>query len=433
MVAMKRAPVVLLFLALAGGGGIVHAEDPPVVPVPPAKSLSLEERVNVAIDRGVAWLRKRGGDEPDWGRIGGDVNYEGGSEVYRYPEGCTALALLTLLKCGVPADDPQIVAGFRRIAARDRLPVYNYDLSVILLALEAQSNPWKRMRARERAERDGAPAPKDDGKRKPKRKERKEDVKDLPWIRDLATKLLSNRRDDRAWRYGHTAVDDSKAMRGNKDLSNTVFTVLALYTARTVGVDIPDRVFADVAGWVLETQEKEGPKHPRWVPPGSVDAAYAPVMDRARGWSYMRGSSMPQEAEVSGSMTGAGVTTLLLCRRALEGSNSKLWTKSLAARVETAVADGMAWLDLHWSATSNPGNINHTVFHLYGLERVGDLQGIRLIGGHDWYREGAEYLVDTQRPDGSWFGDTHVPQDLLTTCFALLFLDRASLAITGER
>jgi hypothetical protein len=399
------------------------AEEPPP---PPAAQPSFEERVNAAIDRGVEWLRKRGGDDPDWGVVGGDVTYDGGSYAYRYPEGCTALALLTLLKCGVAPDDPQIVKGFERIARNDRVPTYNYDLAVILLALEAQSNPWKRNSARERAERD-ASTPEGKKKSPPKRV-----VKDAAWIAELAAKLQTTSRKGPGWRYGHPGVDDLKAMRGDKDLSNTVFVVMALHTARSVGVKVPDAVFADTAAWVLDLQEKDGPKHPRWTPQSTTDAGYAPVMDRARGWAYMPRSTLDTEAATTGSMTGAGITTLLLCRRALTGSKSKLWTTALAARTETAIADGTAWLDLHWNVDANPGSIHYTVLHLYGLERVGDLQGLHLIGGHNWYREGAESLLKTQREDGSWFGNTHIPQDLITTCFALLFLDRASLAITGD-
>ena len=36
------------------------------------------------------------------------------------------------------------------------------------------------------------------------------------------------------------------------------------------------------------------------------------------------------------------------------------------------------------------------LYYLYGVERVGRLTGRRFIGGHDWYREGADYLVRQQ-------------------------------------
>ena len=47
------------------------------------------------------------------------------------------------------------------------------------------------------------------------------------------------------------------------------------------------------------------------------------------------------------------------------------------------------------------GHVWH-YYYLYGLERVGRLSARRLIGEHDWYREGAEYLVRQQQESGYW-------------------------------
>ena len=64
-------------------------------------------------------------------------------------------------------------------------------------------------------------------------------------------------------------------------------------------------------------------------------------------------------------------------------------------------------------------------YYLYGLERMGALVGVAFLGEHDWYQEGARYLVARQDEEGSWQGGT----DLSETCFALLFLKRAT---TGD-
>jgi hypothetical protein len=66
------------------------------------------------------------------------------------------------------------------------------------------------------------------------------------------------------------------------------------------------------------------------------------------------------------------------------------------------------------------------------------------MGEHRWYAEGARYLVDSQRPDGTWFpeqargrggrrgggfrGNVFVTSD---QCFALLFLARATARALG--
>ena len=61
---------------------------------------------------------------------------------------------------------------------------------------------------------------------------------------------------------------------------------------------------------------------------------------------------------------------------------------------------------------------------MYGLERVGSLGNQRLIGGHDWYSEGARALLRKQNDDGSW-STSHGEKDS-NTCFALMFLIRGS-------
>jgi hypothetical protein len=75
--------------------------------------------------------------------------------------------------------------------------------------------------------------------------------------------------------------------------------------------------------------------------------------------------------------------------------------------------------------TSSPINL----YFLWTIERVGVLYNVRTLDGKDWYRWGAELLVDAQKPDGSWQeGNYHGSGRTLDTCLGLLFLKRANLA-----
>jgi hypothetical protein len=64
-------------------------------------------------------------------------------------------------------------------------------------------------------------------------------------------------------------------------------------------------------------------------------------------------------------------------------------------------------------------------YYLYALERAGMLTGVEKIGSHDWYAEGAKYLLDHQRADGSWPGGEE-EEAVWNTCFAILFLKRST-------
>jgi hypothetical protein len=70
------------------------------------------------------------------------------------------------------------------------------------------------------------------------------------------------------------------------------------------------------------------------------------------------------------------------------------------------------------------------LYYAYGIERVGSLLGTELLGDHEWYAEGAKWILARQKPGGDWqlndfYGGAH-PGSTSDTCFAILFLKRAS-------
>ena len=66
-------------------------------------------------------------------------------------------------------------------------------------------------------------------------------------------------------------------------------------------------------------------------------------------------------------------------------------------------------------------------YYLYGLERAGRLTARRFIGDHDWYREGAEFLVREQDSLSHYWKGTLVRRATIRTSappLALLFLSK---------
>jgi hypothetical protein len=179
---------------------------------------------------------------------------------------------------------------------------------------------------------------------------------------------------------------------GHDDLSNTQYAVLGLRAAATRGAKIPSNAWASAATYTLRYQER------RRKQTGS-------------GFSY-HGGKTP-----TGSMTAAGIAVL-----AVASQESKRAPKPWA----TAIERGLIWLGEHFSVTDNPypasaaGHENSWLhYYRYGLERVGSLLNIDEIGGRNWYLEGAVALLQTQKPEGTWGGQSD-------TCFGLLFLTRAT-------
>jgi hypothetical protein len=455
---LVAAPLLAL---LPGGRAAAQDATPPNDPKAP-----LAERINQAIDSGVEWLRKQSTPQGNFAlAVKGNRLYDPNAkgDVYVHPVGCTALALYTLLKCGVPANDPVIVKGFAWLKERawsvsaggatmpkvggeyaKSIPKGTYEITVMILALEAKSNPHKREKERKREASHGL-----------KRGEKpKLDVKlppgDLAWMKALVEALKARRgpiahaTKSEGWRYGlWTGTGYQGGVRGDADMSATQLALLAFLAAERCGIRMDDAYWISILHWVLNQQEEVNDKLPkvRRFSPGaktSDDAKYGNVdADQPRGWAYMRLTGDHEEKNPTGSMTACGLGSILIASSFLDARGNKEYDTTYATRTERAWWDGIAWLDSNWDVKRNPGagssNV-YTYYYLYCVERVADLKGgLNLIGRHPWYTDGAKLMVDEQQVGGFWSRkDTHEPEDLLNTCFALLFLNRSTVAITGD-
>ena len=86
--------------------------------IPPGGDEGVDQaKVNEAIEKGVAWIKKQ---QTADGKIG-VFTHEGKDYEQHYPGGTTVLGLLTLIKSGVPKDDPVIVKGFDYIKNKTTL------------------------------------------------------------------------------------------------------------------------------------------------------------------------------------------------------------------------------------------------------------------------------------------------------------------------
>jgi hypothetical protein len=230
-------------------------------------------------------------------------------------------------------------------------------------------------------------------------------------------------------------------------MSSTQLAALALFSAQRFGVKVPVQIWQDIVEFTLSHQEEDGPEHKRHVP-GYVPDRYGPneFIDHARGFMYIKGSPDRSEGKATGSMTACGVANLLIAREMIAQDKKvreDFVNSGMLKKVDTAIYDGLAWLDRNWSSFSNPkSQYGYHIYYLYCVERTMDLLDKRLLGRRLWYPEGAKEILARQKPlrvkvpgkrgeeeaDGVfWNTDaTHDPKDVLDTCFALLYLKRAT-------
>jgi hypothetical protein len=144
------------------------------------------------------------------------------------------------------------------------------------------------------------------------------------------------------------------------------------------------------------------------------------------GWPYNEGNP------VTGSMTVGGISSLVIIQSHLrddpQGGELDCCGGIEDDEMQKAIDAGVRWLGEHFLVRGNPGPNPSMwqLYYLYGLERAGRLSGRRFFGDHDWYREGARYLVETQRAvRGTWQGNAPFENsELIATSYALLFLSK---------
>lgn len=408
---------------------------------PPARGgeEALYEKIEKAIEKGVEYLKGCQKDDGSFGNISSETLYGGGTgEGYPHRAGLTALALYTLLKCGVKPEDPVIRRGFLFIDTLDKTQndptkppkeqskyLSTYELSAMVLALEARYNPIKKESIRVTLEKTKAASKNRRLKRLPPVVM---PVPDRERMQDWVDRIL-RRPNPRGWRYNMPG-DGMTGITFHEDMSSTQFVLLALRAASHChGIQINRAKLLPALEFILEQQDADGPAYEvpldRDGTPHGPGQSVQTVSGKVRGFPYNRNSETRHERVSTGSMTTAGCANCIILKELL--AQDPVFRRQWAVKTDQAIRDAVMWVERHWSMKGNPRSGSYFYYYLYGLERVGDLQGTLKIGDHYWYNEGAEVLVKDQRENGAWQRpDTHFPQDVLNTCFALLFLDRAT-------
>jgi Squalene-hopene cyclase C-terminal domain/Prenyltransferase and squalene oxidase repeat len=442
---------------LAGGG-----EQDDGDPNAPKVKADLQTRINEAIQRGVEALKAMQDKDGSWGPVRATRSYDGTREgnFVRDELGPTAWAVYTLAKCGVKKTDPAIDNGLKYIANNTKFvfdviggkpkeatpppgkgkkpgagkdkdkdepenrqrnisqsnprTLTSYESAAIVLMIEAVYESSAKLTGKHRKRRlvTESPTSLPDGSRIPKDtwKMMHERILYLTVGRRASPgkggtsiigqqNLKENGIDPKSknaggWRYGQANPNDA-------DLSATQFVLLALRAASQAGYPIEK---VSPATWELAAQYAKNCQKPDG------------------GFGYQVGG--PSYA----SMTACGIGCLLICKEQMELSAEKKppqW-------IDGAIQSGMDWLDKNFDAEKNAGHTERPelFYYLYGVERVGDLSGRKEFNGKDWYLRGATLLLERQQGDGGWSDATGFPpHNVLGTCFALLFLKRATIPV----
>lgn len=382
--------------------------------------------VQQALDKGTAHLKRQVQDlnHPD-------LRTEPDNTERSYHSGRLALALLALVKGGVPKDDPVVQKGYAEL--RQRKLIDTYSLGNALQALEALYAPPNEFADLKQGLID-------------RPRKRTPSAEDRALMQKWTAQLLAN---------ADTRVDPNFMLRFNYtrgerfDNSVNQYGLLGLYAAFQCGIDVPATAFEAAANHLLSSQSPGGGKldldlvdyrtFARRQADPDLRTTGSRLAARAAGWNYEEPKSDGELKPTWGSMTCAGITGLSICQAALTEFGLAKRAR-LIADISKARSDGFAWLAQYLTVRCHPGAIERQqlwyYYFLYGLERAALLSGIALIQDRDWYFEGAMVLISVQHDDGSWpvelvrFNDDRAMDD---TAMAILFLKQSTLPVlTGK-
>ncbi|MDR1924447.1 MAG: DUF4159 domain-containing protein [Planctomycetaceae bacterium] len=318
------------------------------------------QQVRAAIEHGKQFLKTRQKEKGNWDEVSGQERC-----------GATALVIIALISCGEPKNSSVIRKGMNYLRAfAGEKAGRNYSIALQTMAFCLVDPDKDRLLIRKNVE-----------------------------LLERNQYHKSDSPHDGGWDY--------TANSGRTDLSNSQFSILALYEAERVGVLVKNDTWKRAYRYWRDTQNVGIPA--------------------TGSWGYVPSPTGTGCTDQRGSMTCAGLASLIITAGVLERDSAVVRGEEIICfqKSEKLAADklrnGFKWIADHFSVSKNPGvEGTYLYYYLYALERVGRMTNQRFIGAHDWYREGTDKLLNLRdKVDGSWREGTFIDSQ---TAMALLFL-----------
>jgi tetratricopeptide (TPR) repeat protein len=206
------------------------------------------------------------------------------------------------------------------------------------------------------------------------------------------------------------------------DNSNSQYAALGLRACLSGLVVVPKETIQKAHDWWEKNQKSDG------------------------GWGYGAGpngdSGMAQGEPSWGSMSAGALGSLVIYKYYL----NRVWSDKQDWKGAPSITKGIGWMGSNMTFAENIKHPEINAWHhywIYAIERAGRLLETEKFGSHEWYPEGAGWLLPRQQPDGSFqkedwsrggpmggvMGgqkDGLLPGVITETCFAILFLRRAT-------
>lgn len=376
-----------MILLAAGGLGLSSFRDSGALQAAPTKA-----QIQAAIDRAVQYIKDHGREQS---------------------KGYLSLAALAVLKAEGSADAPlvaQAIAAIRgRVQNGEYVPVdrghtriYTAGVDLMILANSNPSAYYADMQA-------------------------------------IARYLLYEQKSGGFWDY---PPDVKQNITG--DTSMTLYALLGLWAAQRSGIDVPSDVWDRTAQWHLRKQRSDGgftyrpgavsSPHPGSTHTMTTTGAGSLLIARMHLFpddAQIRRQQEQQEADKPKPKFGVLRQRDVEAARPDDGGDEGAAPTVSKAAIDGAVQRALDWCNKFWGF-DRIGHYN--MYYFYALERMCALGEFERIGSHDWYAEGAEYLLGIQKDNGRFEagGGVFQSNSVAQTAFGVLFLTKATAKALGR-
>ncbi len=174
-------------------------------------------------------------------------------------------------------------------------------------------------------------------------------------------------------------------------LATTHFVLLALREATRAGYPVEPKTFTQALGYLRKTGNNRGV-----------------YRDQANF-----GDDVGDQAR--------GMVSAWICHEQIALADPK----DTHLRLSRELAERTALLDPVFRDAAVPP----TIECLWAMEQLGSLTGQAVLGGRDWYREGTNRVLRAK-----WLAkDPETPEEVFSTCFAVLFLKRQTAPLAAGK
>ncbi len=376
------------------------------------RASQFDDAVRLAIDRGVTALKRQVGDPT--GRNP------------QYGVGASALVGLTLLECGVPANDETVARLVNQV--REASPAMNqvYHLALAIMVYD-----------------------------------RLGDKQDEPLIQALTVRLLQGQFPQGGWSYHTPAVGDNEVQRLRAIIQQRILKTRPDGTPKPAPLDPSlEELFRRLQQSSPESPPQLAPAQPAlggggidnsntqfailglWVArrhglPVDVALRRAEMYFRMTHTNGTWGYHPDAGAGSRGAMTCAGLLGLAIGTGVVRDNLLKKGPDPKTGKEPTfrdtfddpLIKVGLKFVSDQLAQTAITGlssRDKNDLYFLWSIERVAVIYNLTSIYGRDWHVLGGLLILRTQDPATGLWNIHYSPE--VDTCFALMFLRKANLA-----